>query len=51
MITIIADIFLILHGLVHLLYAGQGWRFFEIRPGMVWPDGAAGCSLGILNIS
>jgi hypothetical protein len=36
--TIIIGIFLILHGLVHLLYAGQSGRFFELRPGMVWPD-------------
>lgn len=40
MITIIAGIFLILHGFVHLLYAGQSWRLFELRSGMVWPDGA-----------
>ncbi|CAG0993625.1 hypothetical protein ANAEL_02449 [Anaerolineales bacterium] len=36
--TIIMGIFLILHGLVHLLYAGQSGRFFELRPSMVWPD-------------
>jgi len=29
-----------LHGLVHLLYFGQSWRFFELQPGMVWPDGS-----------
>ncbi|RPJ44270.1 MAG: hypothetical protein EHM21_10410 [Chloroflexi bacterium] len=39
-LRIIAGIFLILHGLVHLLYAGQSRRYFELRPGMVWPDGA-----------
>jgi hypothetical protein len=33
-------IFFCLHGLVHLLYAGQSWRQFELRPGMVWPDGS-----------
>jgi len=33
-------IFFILHGLVHLLYAGQSKRFFELRPGMTWPDGS-----------
>ena len=32
--------FIILHGLVHLLYAGQALRLFELRPGMLWPDGA-----------
>jgi hypothetical protein len=38
--TIIFGIFLILNGLVHLLYAGQSWRLFELRPGMLWPDGS-----------
>ena len=33
-------IFLVLHGLVHLLYFGQSNRFFELQPGLVWPDGA-----------
>lgn len=33
-------IFLVLHGLVHLLYLGQSVRFFELQPGLVWPDGA-----------
>ncbi|MFN2151686.1 MAG: hypothetical protein ACK2T5_08825 [Anaerolineales bacterium] len=40
MLSIIFGIFLILHGLVHLLYAGQSWRLFELRPEMAWPDGA-----------
>ena len=40
MLEIIAGIFFILHGLVHLLYAGQSWRMFELRPGMLWPDGS-----------
>lgn len=30
--------FLVLHGLVHLLYSGQSLRLFELRPGMGWPD-------------
>jgi hypothetical protein len=38
--TIIIGIFLILHGLVHLLYFGQSRRLFELRPRMVWPDGS-----------
>jgi len=38
--TIILGIFLVLHGLVHLLYAGQSGRLFELRPNMTWPDGA-----------
>jgi len=40
MLTIIMGIFFVLHGLVHLLYAGQSRRLFELRPGMVWPDGS-----------
>lgn len=38
--TIITGIFLVLHGLVHLLYFGQSRRLFELRPKMVWPDGS-----------
>ncbi len=37
---IIFGIFIILHGLVHLLYFGQSLRFFELQPGMTWPDGS-----------
>jgi hypothetical protein len=33
-------VFLILHGLVHMLYLGQSSRFFELQTGMVWPDGS-----------
>lgn len=40
MIIVVVGIFFILHGLVHLLYAGQSWRLFELRPKMTWPDGA-----------
>ena len=40
MIKIIAGIFLVLHGLVHLLYFGQSARLFELQPGMLWPDGS-----------
>jgi len=40
MFTFIMGIFLVLHGLVHLLYAGQSWRVFELRPDMTWPDGS-----------
>lgn len=32
--------FIVLHGLVHLLYFGQSRRIFELQPGMVWPDEA-----------
>jgi hypothetical protein len=38
--TIVVGIFFLLHAMVHLLYAGQAMRFFELRPGMLWPDGA-----------
>ncbi len=37
---LIIGVFMVLHGLVHLLYFGQSGRLFELQPGMVWPDGA-----------
>ena len=37
---IIAGAFLVLHGLVHLLYSGHSWRLFELKPGLQWPDGS-----------
>jgi len=40
MIRILFGIFIVLHGLVHLLYFGQSARYFELQPGMVWPDGS-----------
>ena len=40
MIKFVAGVFLVLHGLVHLLYLGQSARLFELRPGMIWPDGS-----------
>ena len=40
MLKILPGLFFILHGLVHLLSIGQSRRFFEIKPGMVWPDGS-----------
>ena len=36
----IFGVFLVLHGLVHLLYAGQSARRFELKPGLTWPDGS-----------
>ncbi|MBI5033280.1 MAG: hypothetical protein HZB51_22400 [Chloroflexi bacterium] len=36
----ILSVFIVLHGLVHLLYFGQSARYFELKPGMVWPDGS-----------
>jgi hypothetical protein len=40
MIRYVAGAFLMLHGLVHLLYVGQSQRVFELSPGMAWPDGS-----------
>jgi hypothetical protein len=40
MIKVIAGVFLILHSLVHLLYFGQSARLFEMKTGMIWPDGS-----------
>jgi len=40
MINILFGIFIVLHGLVHMLYFGQSARFFELQPGMIWPDGS-----------
>ena len=40
MFRIIFGVFMVLHGLVHLLYFGQSARYFELQPGMVWPDGS-----------
>ncbi len=40
MVRILFGIFIVLHGLVHLLYFGQSARYFELQPGMVWPNGS-----------
>ena len=40
MFRIIFGVFIMLHGLVHLLYFGQSRRLFELQPEMVWPDGS-----------
>jgi hypothetical protein len=39
MLKIIFGVFIALHGLVHMLYFGQSARYFELQPGMIWPDG------------
>lgn len=39
-VSVLLGIFFILHAFVHLLYAGHALRFFELRPGLTWPDGA-----------
>lgn len=36
----IVGIFLVLHGLVHLLYSAHSRRLLELRPHMAWPDGS-----------
>lgn len=38
MLNIVIGVFIILHGLVHLLYFGQSQKYFELQPGMTWPD-------------
>lgn len=40
MVRIILGAFFVLHGLVHMLYFGQSSRFYELKAGMVWPDGS-----------
>ena len=40
MLRFVIGVFMVLHGLVHMLYFGQSARLFELQPGMVWPDGA-----------
>lgn len=40
MVRFIVGVFIVLHGLVHLLYLGQSRRLFELQAGMVWPDGS-----------
>jgi hypothetical protein len=40
MLRFIIGIFMVLHGLIHLLYFGQSQRLFELQPEMVWPDGS-----------
>jgi hypothetical protein len=39
-VNIVVGIFMLLHGLVHMLYFGHSRRFFEIQPGLPWPDGS-----------
>jgi hypothetical protein len=38
LVRIVVGIFMVLHGLVHLLYFGQARRFFEMQEGLQWPD-------------
>lgn len=36
----IVGVFIVLHGLVHLLYFAHSRRLIELRPEMVWPEGS-----------
>jgi len=38
--SIVFGIFLLLHGIVHLLYFGHSAKYFELKEGMAWPDGS-----------
>ena len=40
MVRTLYGVFIVLHGLVHLLYFGQSVRYFELQLGMVWSDGS-----------
>ena len=40
-------VFIIFHALVHLMYVGQALRWFELKPGMDWPDEARFLPSGI----
>ena len=40
MLRLLFALFIVLHGLVHLLYLGQSRRWFELQPGLAWPDGS-----------
>jgi hypothetical protein len=40
MVRIAFELFLVMHGLVHLLYFGQSARYFELQAGLAWPDGS-----------
>jgi hypothetical protein len=40
MLRIIVGVFIVLHGVVHLLYFGHSRRLFEIQPGLAWPAGS-----------
>lgn len=40
MLRFVFGVFVVLHGLVHLLYIGQSWRLFELQPEMVCPNGS-----------
>lgn len=51
MLKILVGIFLVLHGGVHLLYAGQSKGMFELQPGLTWPEGSWAFSRTLGNAS
>lgn len=38
MLAFMVGLFVVLHGLVHLLYVAQSRRLVELRPDLTWPD-------------
>jgi uncharacterized membrane protein YkvI len=37
-LNVLFALFLLAHGLVHLLYVAQAQRLFQLTPGLTWPD-------------
>lgn len=40
MLSVVAGVGLVAHGVVHWLYAGQSLRLLALQPGLTWPDGS-----------
>ena len=38
--NVVFGIFVALHGVVHFLYFGHAARYFELKPGLTWPEGS-----------
>ena len=51
MIKVIFGIFIILHGIVHLIYTGHSFRLFKVQAGLEWPDGSWALSYFLKNDS
>jgi hypothetical protein len=41
---VLLGVFIVLHGLIHLVYAGHSARLWEAKPRTEWPDGSWACS-------
>jgi hypothetical protein len=39
-VRVALGIFIIFHAMVYAMYVGQALRWFELKPGMTWPDGS-----------